>query len=44
MEATLLFFFFDFFKAALGTHGGSQARGQIGATAASLHHGHKNME
>ena len=36
------FFFFWPFRAALGAYGSSQARGQIGATAASLHHSHSN--
>ena len=31
-----------FFRAAPAAHGGSQARGQIGATAASLHHSHSS--
>ena len=31
-------FFFFLFKAALVTYGGSQAKGQTGATAAGLHH------
>ena len=30
------------FRAAPAVHGGSQARGQIGATAAGLHHSHSN--
>ena len=30
------------FRARPSTYGSSQARGQIGATAASLHHGHSN--
>ena len=38
----LLFFLFLFFRAAPVAHGGSQARGQIEATAASLHHSHSN--
>ena len=32
------FFFFCLFRAAPAAYGGSQARGRIGATAASLHH------
>ena len=36
------FFFGFFFRAAPMAYGGSQARGQIGATAASLHHSHSN--
>ena len=32
-----------FFRAALTAYGGSQARGQIGAVVAGLHHGHKNL-
>ena len=31
------------FRAAPVAHGGSQARGRIGATAASLHHSHSNV-
>ena len=34
--------FFFFFRAALMAYGGSQARGQMGATAAGLHHSHSN--
>ena len=37
------FFFFCLFKATLIAYGGSQARGQIGAAAASLHHSHRNV-
>ena len=46
-----VFFFFVFvfvfvllllFRAALMAYGGSQARGSVGATAASLHHSHSN--
>ena len=36
------FFFFVLFRAASMAYGGSQARYQIGATAASLHHSHSN--
>ena len=39
----LLFFFFCLFRAALMAYGGSQARGRIGAVAASLHHSHGNV-
>ena len=38
----LSFFFFFLFRAAPAAHGGSQARGQIGATAAALYHSHSN--
>ena len=38
------FFFFLLFRAVLAAHGGSQARGQTGATAAGLHHSHSNMD
>ena len=42
----ILFFIFAFtsffFRAAPAAHGGSQAKGQIGATAASLRHSHSN--
>ena len=34
--------FFIFFRAAPEAHGGSQARGQIGAVAAGLHHSHSH--
>ena len=33
-----LFVYFFLFRATLAAYGGSQAMGQIGATAASLHH------
>ena len=33
---------FRLFRATLTAHGGSQARGLIGATVASLHHSHSN--
>ena len=36
------FFFFFFFKAHTSTYGSSQARGQIGAAAADIHHSHSN--
>ena len=46
MACVLFFFFFVFvffvFRAAPVANGGSQARGQIKATAASLHHSHSN--
>ena len=32
-----------FFRATPAAHRGSQARGLIGATAASLHHSHSNL-
>ena len=35
--------FFLLFGAAPAAHGGSQARGLIGAPAASLHHSHSNV-
>ena len=38
----LFCFVFYFFRAAPATYGNSQARGQIGATAAGLHHSHNN--
>ena len=38
------FFFFPLFRAAPVACGSSQNRGQIGATAASLHHSHSNIE
>ena len=40
---TYIFLFFGvFFMATLMTYGSSQARGQIGAIAVSLHHRHSN--
>ena len=38
----LSIFIFCLFKAAPKAHGGSQARGLIGTTAAGLHHSHSN--
>ena len=35
-------FFFLLFRAALAAYGGSQTRGLMGVTAASLHHSHGN--
>ena len=37
-----LLLLFLLFRAALVAHGGSQARGRIGAIAAGLHHSHSN--
>ena len=37
-----IFFFFLLFRAAPTIYGSSQARGQIGAAAAGLHHSHSN--
>ena len=37
------FFFFFLFRATPAAYGNSQARGQIGAAAAGLHHSHGNM-
>ena len=37
-----LFSFLFFFKATPKAYGGSQSRGRIGATAASLNHSHSN--
>ena len=39
----VLSFFLCLFRAALVAYGGSQARGLIGATAASLHHSHSHL-
>ena len=44
----LFFFFFFFFvfghfRATPLAYGGSEARGRIGAVAASLHHSHSNL-
>ena len=38
----LCIYLFFIFRATPMTHGGSQARGQIGATAAGLHHSYSN--
>ena len=38
----IIFFFFLLFWAAPMAHGGSQARGLIGAATAGLHHSHGN--
>ena len=44
----ILFFFFfcvcGLFRAILAGYEGSQARGQIGAVAAGLHHSHRHAE
>ena len=40
--ALLGFCFVLFFQVTLAAYGSSQARGQIGAAAASLHHSHSN--
>lgn len=37
------FFFLVFFRATPAAHGGSQVRGGIGATTASLHHSHSKV-
>ena len=39
---SLIFFFFGLFRAAPGACGNSQAKYQIGAVAANLHHSHSN--
>ena len=39
---SFIYLFFLLFRAAPTAYGSSQARGRIGATAASLHHGHSN--
>ena len=41
---TFFFFFFGFFRAVPTAYGGSQARGQIEVTAASLHHSNARSE
>ena len=38
----LFFFFFAFFRAKPAAYGGSQARGQIGSTAARICHSHSH--
>jgi len=40
-HGVIFFFFWSFFRAAPSAYGGSQARGQIRAAAACLHHSHK---
>ena len=42
MPCTFYFILFCLFTASLMENGGPQARGQIGATAAGLHHSHSN--
>ena len=39
----LFIYLFSLFRAIPATYGSSWARGQIRATAASLHHSHSNM-
>ena len=39
----ILFYFILLFRAAPAAYGSSQARGQIGATAAGLHHSHSSL-
>ena len=41
-QKLLFLIFILLFRAALGAYGGSQARGRIGAAAASLHQSHSN--
>ena len=41
-EKIRIFFLFLLFRATPAAYGGSQARGRIGATAASLHNSHSN--
>ena len=41
-ETTGVLFIYLLFRAALAAYGGSQARGQIRAIAAGLHHSHSN--
>ena len=42
LQLLFLFFFFCLFRATPTANGGSQAKGQIGAVAASLPHSHSN--
>ena len=42
LEKYLNFFFLFYFRAAPAAYGSSQARGQIEAVAAGLHHSHSN--
>ena len=44
IHSFFLFFFLSFFTAATAAHGHSQARGQIGAAAAGLHHSHSSAD
>ena len=39
----IYFLFFSFFRATPAAYGRSQARGQMGVTAASLYHSHSNV-
>ena len=41
-QSLVFFFFFFLFRATDVAYGDSQARGQIGAMAAGLHHSHSN--
>ena len=43
-EKKNFFFFFWLFRAALAAYGSFQAKGQIGAPAASLHYSHSNAK
>ena len=43
MVFLFLFSVFCHFRATLAAHGGSQARGRIGAAASGLHHSHSNV-
>ena len=43
VKQSFFFFFFLLFKAAPAARESSHAMGQIGATAADLHHSHSNM-
>ena len=40
----IFYLLFCLLRAAPMAHGGSQARGPIGAAGASLHHSHRNVE
>ena len=40
---SLFYFIFLLFRATPAAYGGSQARGQIGAVAARVHHSHSNL-
>ena len=44
VASLFLFFYFCPFRATLAAFGGSQARGQIGAVAASPHHSYSNTD
>ena len=42
-QQIIYYYYYFLFRAASAAYGGSQARGQIRATAATLHHSHSNV-